>query len=140
MKYTTRFLMLTLTLLPMLAAAQLQGDTKIQAHVPFDFAIGSKIVPAGELTLQRAAPGAGALAMRNQKAKVNLFAGVLRVETKKPAATTALVFHKYGHRYFLWEVKVEGSRTMYQLPQSRAEAELRAQNVQATEEILLALK
>ena len=140
MKYTTRFLMLTLTLLPMLAAAQLQGDTKIQAQVPFDFAIGSKIVPAGELTLQRAAPGAGALALRNQKAKVNFFAGVIRVETKKPAATTALVFHKYGHRYFLWEVKVEGSRTMYQLPESRSEAELRAQNVQATEEILLALK
>ncbi len=78
--------------------------------------------------------------MRNQEAKVNMLANFSRVEAKNPAATNALIFHKYGHRYFLWEVKVEGARTMYQLPEGKAEAELRAQNVQAPEEVLLALK
>ena len=140
MKYATRFLMLTLTLLPMLAAAQIEGDTKLQAQVPFAFMVGSKIVPAGQLTLQRATPGSAALAMRNQEAKVNMFANFNRVESKKPAATSALVFHKYGQRYFLWEIRVEGSQTMYQLAPSRAEAELQAQNVQAPEEVLLALR
>ena len=140
MKYATRFLMLTLTLLPMMAAAQIEGDSKMRAQVPFDFVIGSRSVPAGQLTVTTAGPGSSVLAMRNREAKVNLFAGTMRVDAKQPAATTELVFHKYGHRYFLWQVKVEGSRTMYQLPQSRAEVELRAQNVQATEEILLALK
>jgi hypothetical protein len=138
MKYATRFLMLTLTLLPMMAAAQMAGDNKIQAQVPFDFVIGSRSIPAGQLTVERAT--VGTLAMRNREAKVNLFAGVIRGETKKPAAANALVFHRYGHRYFLWQVKVEGSRTLYQLPVSGAEAELRAQNRQATEEVLLALK
>ncbi len=57
-----------------------------------------------------------------------------------PAASNVLVFHKYGHRYFLTEVKVEGSRTTYRLPESKAEAELQAQNVNAPDEILLALK
>ena len=140
MKYMTRFLTLTLTLLPMMAAAQIEGDNKIQAKVPFDFMVGSKIVPAGQLTVQQAAPGAAALAMRNQEARVNLLANFNRVEAKNPAATNALVFHKYGHRYFLWEVTVEGSRIVYQLPEGRAEAELSAQNVQAPEEVLLALK
>jgi hypothetical protein len=140
MKYLTRFLMLTLTLLPMLAAAQIEGDNKLRAQVPFDFVIGSRSVPAGQLTVATAAPGSNVLAMRNRDAKVNLFAGAIRVEAKSPATTTALVFHQYGHHYFLWEVKVEGSRTLYQLPQSKAEAELRAQNVQAPEEVLLALK
>jgi hypothetical protein len=140
MKYMTRILMLTLTLLPMLAAAQMQPDTKIVAQVPFDFVIGSKVVPAGQFSVQSAAPGAVTLAMRNWNAKINMVANPTRVESKKPAATNALVFHKYGHRYFLWEVKVEGSRIMYQLPEGSSEAELRAQNVQAPEEVLLALK
>ncbi len=140
MKYLTRFLMLTLTLLPMLAAAQIEGDNKLQAQVPFDFVIGSRSVPAGQLTVATAIPGSTVLAMRNREAKVNLFAGAIRVDAKQPAATTALVFHQYGHRYFLWQVKVAGSRTLYQLPQSKAEAELRAQNVQAPQEVLLALK
>jgi len=47
MKYLTRFLMLTLTLLPMLAAAQIEGDNKLRAQVPFDFVIGSRSVFAG---------------------------------------------------------------------------------------------
>jgi len=132
--------MLTLTLLPMLAAAQIEGDNKLQAQVPFDFVIGSRSVPAGQLTVATAIPGSTVLAMRNREAKVNLFAGAIRADAKQPAATTALVFHQYGHRYFLWQVKVAGSRTLYQLPQSKAEAELRAQNVQAPQEVLLALK
>ena len=68
-----------------------------------------------------------------------MFVNFDRAEAKAPAATTALVFHKYGHRYFLWQVKVEGSRSMYQSRPSPAEAELQARNVPA-EEILLALK
>jgi hypothetical protein len=132
--------MLTLTLLPMLAAAQIQSDTRIVVKVPFDFVIGSKIVPAGQLTVQRLALEKDVLTMRNRDAKLNIFANSSRIETKEPSATTGLVFHKYGNRYFLWKVKVEGSQTVYRLPESPAEAELQAQNVQATEEILLALK
>jgi hypothetical protein len=132
--------MLTLTLLPMLAAAQIQSDTRIVVKVPFDFVIGSKIVPAGQLTVQRLALEKDVLTMRNRDAKLNIFANSSRIETKEPSATTGLVFHKYGNRYFLWKVKVEGSQTAYRLPESPAEAELQAQNVQATEEILLALK
>ena len=139
MKYTIRILMLTMTLLPMMAAAQIQSDGKLQARVPFDFAIGSKIVPSGELTVKRATLINGTLILCNREANVNMFANFDRAEAKTPAATTALVFHKYGHRYFLWQVKVEGSRSMYQSRPSPAEAELQARNVPA-EEILLALK
>ena len=71
--------------------------------------------------------------IRNGEAKVNLFATILPIETGKPAGHYALVFHQYGDRYFLWGMKIEGTRVMYQLPESKAEMELRAQNVPATE-------
>jgi hypothetical protein len=60
-------------------------------------------------------------------------------EAKEPSKNNAMVFHKYGDRYFLTAIKLAGSRTVYQLPQSKAEAELRAQNIPASEEALLAL-
>lgn len=139
MKYTIRILMLTMALLPTMAAAQMQSEGRLQAKVPFDFAIGSKIVPPGELTVKRAALINGTLTLYNREAKINMIANFNRVEAKTPATTTALVFHKYGQRYFLWQVKVEGTQSMYELPRSSAEAELLARNVHA-EEILLALK
>jgi hypothetical protein len=140
MKYMTRILMLTLTLLPMMAAAQMQPGTKLVAQVPFDFMIGGKTVPAGTLSIQRVSPGSATLSMRNRDANVNIFCGAAHDESKTPAAASILVFNQYGHRYFLSQVKVEGSKTHYKLPESPAEAELRAQNSQAPQEVLLALK
>ena len=140
MKNTNRILTLALTLLPMLAAAQMQPNTRITARVPFNFVVGSEVIPAGLFTVQAAVPDASMLEMRNKDAMIEVFSNVNRPESKHPAPSNALVFHKYGHRYFLWEVRVEGSNVRYQLPQSRAEAELEAQTAQAPEEILLALK
>ena len=53
-------------------------------------------------------------------------------------AAPALVFHKYGDRYFLSGMKIEGTRVMYRLPESKAEMELRAQNAPMSEQTLLA--
>jgi len=139
MKYTIRILMLTMTLLPMMAAAQIQSNRKIQAKIPFDFVIGSKTIPTGQVTVQRISLIEGTLVLRNSDANVSMVANFNRVEANTPSATTSLVFHKYGHRYFLWRMKVQGSRTMYESLPSRAEAELQARNV-PSEEILLALK
>lgn len=139
MKYTARILMLTMALLPIMAAAQIQSTGRLQAKVPFDFAVGSKIVPPGELTVRRTTLINGTLVLSNHQAKMSMIANFNRVEAKTPATNTALVFHKYGQRYFLWQVKVEGTRSMYQLPRSSAETELQAKNLPA-EEILLALK
>src|SRR6202034_3580892 len=115
MKHMTRILMMTmaatmtLTLLPMMAAAQMQPDAKLVAQVPFDFMIGGKIVPAGQFSVQRAAPGSIALAMRNRDAKVSLVTNAARAESKTPAAANTLVFNKYGHHYFLSQAQVVGS-------------------------------
>lgn len=137
MKYTIRILMLTMALLPVMAAAQIQSNHSLAVKVPFDFAIGSKTLPPGKLTVKRIALIDGPLAIYNSHA--SMIANFNRVEAKTPATNTALVFHKYGQRYFLWQVKVEGTRNMYELPRSSAEAELLARNVPA-EEILLAMK
>ena len=138
MKNAARLMILALTILPLLAAAQMTPDQKLVANVPFDFVIGSKTVPAGEWTVQRTSSGAPVVTILNFDAKSGHLAKVSLDEARKPADRCALVFHKYGAQYFLASMKIEGSRVMYQLPESKAEAELRAMNQIGTEEILLA--
>ena len=138
MKYAKRMLALALVSLPILAVAQMASSTRIVAQVPFSFVVGNERVPAGQYTVEPVGYGARTLAIRSFGAKVGLFTPAMPTLAKKASGSYALVFHKYGDTAYLTAIKLAGDRTIYQIPESRAEAELRAQNVTATEEILLA--
>jgi len=125
-------------MLPLLASAQLSSSQKIVAQVPFGFVVGSKVVPSGEWIVQRASMDTKILLIRNTEGAVGMFSNISLVEAKKAPGDCTLVFHKYGNQYFLSGVSIAGTPIGYRLPESKAEAETRAQNVPATEEILLA--
>jgi hypothetical protein len=78
------------------------------------------------------------LTIRNFAAKKSLLAPAAHGEENKSADSTVLVFKRYGSLYFLSEIRLEGSNLTYKLSESRAEAELRAQNAPASEQTLLA--
>ena len=138
MKYAKRMIASALISLPILAMAQMVSSTRIVGQVPFPFIVGNKHVPAGKYTVEPATEGGRTLAIRNVGAKVGLFTPAMPTLAKKASGSYALVFHKYGDTAFLTGIKLAGDRTTYQIPESRAEAELRAQNVTGTEETLLA--
>jgi len=130
-------LVLALMLVSTGAALAQMGSTRVTAQVPFDFVLRDKAVPAGELTVQSAIMS-GVLLIQNADAKVSVLSVPQMDETKKPAGSCVLVFHRYNNRYFLSEIKIEGSKIAYRIPESKAEAELRAQNVTANKEVILA--
>ncbi len=138
MKNMVRMIALALVALPVFAVAQLEDTQKLVTNVPFEFVMGSKIAAAGEYTLQSLGAGSGLIVLRNYDTKFKVISPLSSDDMKTAAPKCALVFHKYGDRHFLAGVKIEGSRVMYRVPQSKAEAELRAENVTAQEEILLA--
>lgn len=138
MKHVTRILALAVTLLPMFAAAQLSEKDRIVTDVPFQFVVANNLVPAGKWTLQTAVPTGRTLMLHNTDAHKSLMVSASIKAGKEEAASYALVFHKYGDRYFLSALKVEGSNTIYRMGESKAEAEIRAQNVAASQEILVA--
>jgi hypothetical protein len=139
MKYAKRILALTLTLLPMMAFAQLMPDQKIIADVPFEFTVGNKVVPAGQWTALRGPTTSGrTLLIRSADARITIPSFTLPDEAKAEARVSALVFKKYGDRYFLSEIKVEGDRAIYRIPESKAEAELLSENGRANEEVIVA--
>jgi len=138
MKYAKKLFALALVALPMLAMGQMASTTKIVGQVPFPFMVGNKHVPAGQCIVEPVSVGGGMLVIRNVGAKVSLFTAAAPELAKKAAGSYALVFHMYGDKAFLTGIRLAGDRTVYQIPESRAEAELRAQNATSTEEALLA--
>jgi hypothetical protein len=138
MKRTTWMLMAVLMVFSGLAGAQLMGNSRIGAQVPFEFVVANKINPAGEYVVQAATMDRTLLTMRGTNSKVNIFLPTSLDETTKAADSCALVFNRYGDQYFLSGIKLQGSKIAYHLSESRAEAELRAQNASAKEVILLA--
>src|SRR5260370_6106620 len=138
MKYATRMLVLELAMLPLLCTDKLSGGEKIVVQVPFEFVLGSKVVPSGEWIVQTANMSGSVLQIRNNAAAMNLMFMPSLVGDKRAAGDCTLVFHKYGSTYFLAKVTIAGSDNSYQLPESKAEAEILARNVPVTNEILLA--
>ena len=138
MKHAKLMFAAMLIVLPCLASAQLGSNTTIKARIPFEFVAGNKMVPAGDCVVQRATTDGMTLMIRNADANVALLSSVDRTEAKEAAGSYALVFDREGDQYFLRGIMLEGSRISYRLPESKAEAELRARNVSATEEIVLA--
>jgi hypothetical protein len=139
MKHTKLAVVVMLVALSGLAVAQLIGSsTRIVSQVPFDFTVANKTVPAGQYVVQAATMDGKTLMISNAGAKVGLMSPAFPTEAKRGAAHYALVFDHYGDRYFLSGIKLQGSKTVYTLPESKAEAELRAQNVTSSEEVLLA--
>jgi len=137
MKYAIRILVLTSTLLPLLAAAQLGNG--VVAQVPFEFTVANHVVPAGDWLVQWALPNTkGTVQIRNLSGKEGLFVPVLPDEAPKARKDCALVFHRYGQLYFLAGIATTGSHTIYRLRETKAEAELRARNMTAAEENIIA--
>lgn len=139
MKYATRMLAIVVTMMPLLASAQLGSSQKLVTNVPFEFRASDKLIPAGECTVQRAGANTNVLVIHNYAGNAGGFSNSFAAESKQASTINALVFHKYGEHYFLAGIRLAGGKSMYTFPESRLEAELRAQNVSASEQTVLAL-
>ena len=131
-KHAATLLVLALVGLTGLVNAQMATVTK--AQVPFDFVANGKTMPAGECII--AVVDTGRTELSISSGKQHVFALSIADESPNATKTTALVFHRYGNRYFLARIKRAGA-IGYELPPSRQEDELRAQNL--GEEVLTLL-
>ena len=127
-----------LLLMSGLMAAQSLTSSSVVAQVPFDFMVNNKIIPAGESVVRSTGTDGQMLAIRNFDARQSALTASSYSQSNQAADSTVLVFKRYGNQWFLSEIRLEGSNTAYKLPESRAEAELRAQNAPASQQILLA--
>lgn len=123
-KHTATLLILMLVGLTGLLNAQM--STTIRAQVPFDFVANGKTMPAGECIITVSGTGRSLLSINS--GKQHTFSLPSGYGSPNGSKETALVFHKYGDRYFLASIK-RARGIGYELPASKIEAELRARNV-----------
>lgn len=137
MKHTKWIFAVMLIALSGLAAAQ-SASPRIVAQVPFDFMVSNKTIPAGEIVLKSDNPEKSLWLVQNRDAKTGLFSLASVTDQTTDAANTVLTFHRYGNQYFLSEIKVEGTNVSYDLPETKAESEIRARNLTPTDSKVVA--
>lgn len=137
MKYAKWISAFMLLFIPGLVAAQLTETARLSAQVPFNFVVANNSVPNGEIILQRADDTGRVLVIRNVEAKLNIFATASGKKVSERGGQY-LIFNKYGDRYFLTALKVEGSDQLYAFYPSKLEAEIMAKN-SAEEQVLVAI-
>lgn len=109
----------------MFSAAVANAQTlKVKANVPFDFMVDKTTMPAGTYNIDAVLPSSSALAIRNNDAKVGRLVLSDSARSHEPSADTRLVFHRYGDRYFLSAIWVQGERSGREFPMSKREAEV----------------
>jgi len=131
-----RYKLIIVGLAMLVTAAASAQIINVKAKVPFSFAVGSSMLPAGEYSLQSLGFG-HALAIRNRDANVTKLV-LSNVCQSRTAAKNRLIFHRYGSSYFLSRIWTEGSSFGYEVPTSAREKEM-ARNYPTEEVVLLAL-
>ena len=136
MKYTIVTALLVLTL-SIAGTAQLGSSDKILASVPFDFVAWNTTIPAGDCVVERVTRNPSVLTIGNFHANTSTLTMTMPDREKKASGKYSLVFHKYGNRHFLREIRTADG-TVYKLSESKLEREMLALNQTPQEEILLA--
>jgi hypothetical protein len=112
---------------------------RVKANVPFNFIVDRATLPAGEYTIQTMDTQGRVLSIRDSDQRPRSMVISNRCESLEASAQTKLVFHRYGDRYFLVQIWVEGNNSGHELPKSSREAEV-AKDFTLQEVVLAALR
>jgi len=104
--------------------AALAGDRAIQANVPFDFAVGDRLLPAGTYTI--ASLNSGVIVIQSRDHQISLMA-ITSPDSNESVHGGKLVFDKYGDQYFLSEVLCPTAAINAALPKSKLEKKVSMQ-------------
>jgi hypothetical protein len=127
-----------LAVVVLLAAGSVHAQSPVKANIPFDFTAGSRSLPAGEYTIT-AMGDAGTLLLIAGSGSSKAFVIPHGVETLAAPTSSKLVFNRYGNRYFLSQIWVQGERRGCELPRTRFEQEM-ASNARPDSVAILAQK
>lgn len=139
MKFNLKFAVLTVASL-VTAGTSFAQSNGVVARVPFAFAVGDKVLPAGTYTVS--AKSSQVLEIRNHDQGTSAFS-LSRPDSRKSGGGGKLVFHKYaGDRYFLSEILCDAAEMNVQLFASKREKRAQVQEawLHTNSEVLVAAR
>lgn len=114
-----------------------------QANIPFNFAVGNTVLPAGTYTVASFSSQTPEMLVIRNKDRARLTTIVMTsAGDARYAGDSYLVFHKYGDQYFLNQVLCPSEAIIADLPTSKREdrARTREASLDQPDRILLALR
>jgi hypothetical protein len=124
------------------ANAQIDSDSRIEANVPFAFVVGKNTLPAGKYEIKGIddnTPGVLELRSANGRKPIVFETEAARTRDDESASRTELVFDKIGDTYFLSQVWVEGNGSGSQLAKSKIEKRLEGHGTQTERHSIAAI-
>ena len=108
-----------------------QSTRMLTANIPFEFSVGTKILPAGEYeVLPGVAFGVVLLRCTGQNAAAVTLSNP--VQANRAPEGSKLVFNRYGSSYFLSQIWHQGINRGHELRKTKTEREM-ARNAPRTE-------
>jgi len=102
------------------AAADSLGS--IRVDVPFEFSAGQRVFPAGKYTIRQAGVSTnGLIQIRSEDGKASVFLSTHYAQSVQSRDESALIFHRYGDQYFLFQVWAVGETIGLEIPKSSME-------------------
>ena len=118
-------LMLFAAALALLVTTATSAQTiRVQATIPFSFVVNRATLPAGEYSVVSADDEGRVLLVSEVNSHSKNLVVTNSCRSTKATMDTKLVFHRYGDRYFLNQIWVEGNDAGHELPTSRREKEV----------------
>lgn len=103
------------------------SETKATAKVPFDFVVGTTVLPAGDYAIRTAGVDGGRFIIQNKETGAAASALSRNIFLSPPGSTapnSKWVFAHEGNRYVLHQVVVEGDNHVHDLIHGTEVAEL----------------
>jgi hypothetical protein len=115
-------------------------DHQVRATIPFDFTVNGSAAPAGTYTIS--APSEDVVNISSWDQKVHFLTAGNSNWTNR-GTKSVLVFHKYGDRYFLSEIRSNNTMMNVYFPTSKAEQNAKTEkhdaSIPVTSDVMVAL-
>ena len=97
-----------------------QTGARMTVHVPFDFVVAGKQMPAGDYSVRRVTKdSASALVIQSEDGRRT--AMVITNAAQREPQRAELRFRQHGESYFLAEVSIPGTAGVREIPRSKSE-------------------
>lgn len=106
------------------AGSAFAQSQEVRANIPFDFVVSKTTMPAGTYSISRIASSSDAVVVRGLNCKAAKLVGTMKQGSAKINDRSKLVFRRYGDRYFLSQIWVEGTDHVRVLPKTNLESEV----------------
>jgi hypothetical protein len=94
----------------------------LKADIPFEFHVGSKLMPAGAYTVS-ASPSQDYLRVDSDSSNSTAYITAIRKQSGEVSGVSTITFHRYGDHYFLANIQTGWSPLGYEVFKTRTEKE-----------------